>query len=261
MTLIISYIKHHKTPSSWNNAVLKHIRNIRFRYLTPSPPPLHPQNDTRCLIWDIIKTKPIWNNNLSEPIIIIILFRNVLERYAFVTLGPIPPTAPQKWWRSLSHKSNIIKTPPLWNNTVSERFGNIRFRYLTPPPHHCTGKMTLPISSIKHPNVSERNPWPCTGDHLTSFIENIQNELFEMFRKKSQKLNFANGGKQLFCIQWKYKVLLFMSLIFHCQLFLLQSFYCLLIKIQVVFWGCLWCGALFLGFRPYSGRRARVDLN
>ena len=125
-----------------NNTVSECFRKDTLS--VPHSPPPHPKNDIRYLILsksNIIKPHPIWNNNLSEPFIIT-LFRNISERYVFVTL--LPPW-PQKWWHSLSHKSNIIKPHPygiilFWN--VSEKYALVTL--LLPSPLH--PKMTLPIS-------------------------------------------------------------------------------------------------------------------
>ena len=108
---------------------LSHKSNIRtFRKkdtlsLPYCPPPAHQKLHSLSHKSNIIKPHPTWNNNLSEPFRII-LFRNVSERYAFITL--LPPTAPKKMM------------------TVLEHFWKIRFRYLTPPPLH--PKMKLAIS-------------------------------------------------------------------------------------------------------------------
>ena len=153
MTLFISYIEHHTTPSYMektfgtfkNNTVSEHFRKIRFHYLTPSlctpkmmtvlehfqkirfryltpPSPLHPKMTLTISLWNIMKPNPFWNNNLLEPFRII-LFRKVSERYAFVTHSlPL-------------HPKNDDCFGTFLNDTLSLPY--------SPPPTHCIPKMTL----------------------------------------------------------------------------------------------------------------------
>ena len=155
MTLVISYIEHHKTPSYMeqpfgtfkNNTVSERFRKMRLCYLTPS-----------------LCTQKWWQ------------FWNISERCTFVTLLPPPTTAPQTDTRYLI-------------NRTSERFGKITLLLPYSSPLHCTPKVTLAISKIEHPNVCKDTlslpytlPPPTAPQNDPRYLINWSSERFGKIR-------------------------------------------------------------------------------